>query len=459
MWCVMYSVRIRELLILFFGDVIFLYLALYATLLIRYLEVPSTDLLMQHVDPFSLLFVVWVFVFFISGLYDQHTMIFRARLPERIFKVQAANILLAALFFFVVPVGITPKTNLVLYLFISFGFIMGWRIATVPWLLRRHRKQALLIGGGIEYKELLAEINGNDRYPFKFVDSICVDHADGGKLAEQVFSKLKNKHLAFVIVDVRHHKLGGILPHLYKPIFSNVEFIDLRSLYEEIYERMPLSVLLDPQFVEELAMLPSSPWYAAAKRVIDVVGGIAMAMVTLVAAPFIWFAMRFEGGGELFIRQKRFGLRSVEVSVRKFRSMRTNNAASAAWTKEEKENKVTRVGAILRKVSLDEFPQCLNILSGELSLIGPRSDIEGLGKRLAEEIPLYEYRYVVKPGITGWAQVNQQYEPGNISPQSVEETKMRLMYDFYYIKHRSFMLDIIIALKTLKRMAFRVSSW
>jgi lipopolysaccharide/colanic/teichoic acid biosynthesis glycosyltransferase len=140
--------------------------------------------------------------------------------------------------------------------------------------------------------------------------------------------------------------------------------------------------------------------------------------------------------------------------------MSFNDAASSEWVGEGKtQNKVTRVGSFLRVTSIDEFPQFINILAGELSLIGPRNDIVGLGERLADTIPFYRLRYSVKPGITGWAQINQQYEQGNISPQSIEETKVRLAYDFYYIKNRSLMLDIIIALKTAKRMVFRLGSW
>jgi lipopolysaccharide/colanic/teichoic acid biosynthesis glycosyltransferase len=101
----------------------------------------------------------------------------------------------------------------------------------------------------------------------------------------------------------------------------------------------------------------------------------------------------------------------------------------------------------------------MSVLRGELSLIGPRNDTAGLAARLAAAIPYYNARYLVKPGITGWAQINQQYEQNNISPQSIEETKTRLAYDFYYLKHRSFGLDLVIALKTVKRMLFRVSSW
>jgi lipopolysaccharide/colanic/teichoic acid biosynthesis glycosyltransferase len=121
----------------------------------------------------------------------------------------------------------------------------------------------------------------------------------------------------------------------------------------------------------------------------------------------------------------------------------------------ESTNKVTRVGAFLRKASIDEFPQFINILKGEMSLIGPRSDIIALAKRLEQAIPFYNVRYTVKPGITGWAQVRQQYRPGTISPQSVEETKVRLTYDLYYIKNRSLMLDISIALRTISTLLSR----
>lgn len=451
--------RARELLLLFLGDLVFLYAALWLTLFIRYAELPSRLLFETHVIPFSLLFIAWLLIFFITGLYDQHTMIFRARLPERIFRVQAGNIVIAALFFFAVPFfGITPKTNLVIYLLVSFGLIVVWRIALVPRFLRRRRAAALLIGGGSEFKELIAEVNENARYPFTFTDSLSVDHADGGVLSDQIFAKLKNPDLAFIVVDLHHRKLSSILPHLYKPIFSNVQFIDLRELYQEIFERLPLSILGDPESVEKIANRATTTWYAIAKRVIDIVGGALMGIVTILVTPFVFVALRLEGPGPLFIVQDRIGKNGRRVRAYKFRSMRENDKASATWVKEG-HNGVTRIGAILRRTSLDEFPQFLNVLSGEISLVGPRNDIEGLGQRLAEAIPLYNHRYAIKPGITGWAQINQRYEPGNVSPQSIEETKMRLMYDFYYLKNRSLMLDIVIALKTLKRMVFRLSSW
>jgi lipopolysaccharide/colanic/teichoic acid biosynthesis glycosyltransferase len=135
--------------------------------------------------------------------------------------------------------------------------------------------------------------------------------------------------------------------------------------------------------------------------------------------------------------------------------MTKNERASKNWVGEG-ENRVTRVGAFLRRTSIDEVPQVLSVFRGDLSLIGPRSDILGLGERLREELPLYHTRYQVTPGISGWAQVNQRYAPGKISPQSIEESRVRLMYDLYYVKHHSLILDVSITLKTARTLVGRL---
>jgi lipopolysaccharide/colanic/teichoic acid biosynthesis glycosyltransferase len=167
--------------------------------------------------------------------------------------------------------------------------------------------------------------------------------------------------------------------------------------------------------------------------------------------------MRVEGGGPLFITQERIGRFNRPVTVYKLRTMTENRSASATWTTEDAKegNRITRVGAILRKLSIDEIPQVWTILKGEMSLIGPRNDIKGLGERLASEIPYYNIRNFVKPGVTGWAQTHQHYMGNNISPQSLEESKVRLSYDLYYVKNRSLLLDVEIALRTLKTLLSR----
>lgn len=127
---------------------------------------------------------------------------------------------------------------------------------------------------------------------------------------------------------------------------------------------------------------------------------------------------------------------------------------SGKWVKDQDNpNKVTRIGMILRKSRIDELPQLLSILKGDISLIGPRPDIIDLGEKLNSEIPFYMIRYAIKPGLSGWAQTMQ-----DSPPQTLEETRMRLQYDLFYIKNRSFILDLIIILRTIRTLISRTGA-
>jgi lipopolysaccharide/colanic/teichoic acid biosynthesis glycosyltransferase len=428
----------RASFLLFAGDLVAFAVSLYLTLWLRYGVLPRAATLAPYVVPFTFLFILWILVFYSAGLYSKRLVLFPSRLPDALFKTQIANIFFAALFFFLIPTfGITPKTILALYLIVSLALIFFWRLVVYPRLsIHQNRERAILLAQGAEAGELFAEVNGNPRYGIEFVSR-----------------ELGDARTTMCIVDI------GSVDSTARSGLTGEEkqVISFEDMYEEVFDRIPLSRLENEWFRENVAKEdPLS--YAIAKRGIDIVGGLIMGLVTLVVAPFIWIVDMFEGPGPLFLRQERFGRYGTRIRVYKFRSMQKDISASREWT-HEGENRVTKVGNFLRKTSLDEFPQFLNILKGELSLIGPRNDILGLGERLAESLPYYKERYAVVPGITGWAQINQQYEQGNVSPQSIEETKVRLAYDFYYLKHRSLGLDIIIALKTIKRMFFRVSSW
>ncbi|OYV63083.1 MAG: hypothetical protein B7X03_03180, partial [Parcubacteria group bacterium 21-58-10] len=397
---------------------------------LRNLALPSVRYFHENLIPFLPVFCLSLVVFYIAGLYEKQTRLVKREMGMRILGAQIANVVIAALLFFALPLQIAPKTILALYLVVSLAVIFSWRTVLYPILSSRHaRERAVFTARGEEAEELFAEVNGNPRYgialtrePADARTSIVVADAAGAT----AWSARKGKQV-----------------------------VAFEDLYEEVFDRVPLSVLEQSWFRENVATEdPLS--YAVAKRLVDIAGGIVMGVITIVAVPFVALALQCEYPGPVFLVQTRIGQHGTRIRAYKFRSMRF--ADKGAW-KGEGENAVTRVGSFLRKISLDEFPQFINILKGELSLIGPRNDIEALGIRLADAIPYYMARYSVRPGITGWAQINQRYEPGNVSPQSIKETKVRLAYDFYYLKHRSFGLDIVIALKTLKRMFFRVSSF
>lgn len=410
----------RSALLLLIGDAVTFVAALYLTLFVRSGAPPTPSILASFVLPFGVLFILWLLVYFSAGLYSKRLALFPSRVPDILIRVQVVNTALAALFFFFIPVfGIAPKTILAIYLVISLALVYLWRLALYPKLsMPRAREPVAIIGAGDEAPELIHEVNGNPRYGIEIVEEPREAEIAEAARAYQVAS--------------------------------------FEDLYEEVFDRVPLSKLEQVWFAENVAAADPA-YYAVAKRIADIIGGVLMAIITLILIPIVWVANRIEGRGALFIQQERFGRQGRPITVYKFRSMTKNLTASGEWVKEG-DNRVTRVGAFLRSTSLDEFPQFINIIKGDMSLVGPRSDIWGLGKRLEKELPYYEARYLVTPGITGWAQINQQYEQGNLSPQSVAETKTRLAYDFYYLKHRSLGLDLVIALKTVKRMFFRLSS-
>ena len=435
----------RASLLLFIGDIVSFAVALYLTLWIRYGTLPDLGTTSPYIIPFAFIFALWALTFYSAGLYSKRFALFPSRLPDALLWTQVVNILFAAVFFFLVPIfGIAPKTILALYLIISLILIFFWRLALYPrFSVRRSSERAVLIAQGEDADELFNEVNGNPRYGIEFC-SRGLDSCSDARI---------------LVVDTASENIKHLIPRIYSlaHIEHKYQFVSFEDMYEEVFDRIPLSQLGYVWFLENVVPT-NSFFYTITKRCIDIVGGIVMGIITVLIAPFVFIANQFERpAGPLFITQERLGRYGAHIRAYKFRSMQKNLAASGEWTNEG-ENQITKVGAFLRKTSLDEFPQFMNVIRGELSLIGPRNDILGLGKRLMEALPYYEARYLIVPGVTGWAQINQQYEHGNVSPQSIEENKVRLAYDFYYLKHRSLGLDIVIALKTIKRMFSRVSS-
>ncbi len=453
--------RFRELALLLAGDMLLFVAALWATLLVRYLAVPDRELFLLHLTPFLLLTVVWLFVFWLAGLYDKHTLLLKSRLTNLILKTQVGNFIFAALFFFVEPFFIiAPKTNLLIYLVISSLLILAWRVWGFPALAPQKHYRALLIADGEEAEELTHEINGNSRYDYEIVR--LIDHAlieATPDFQERILTLIKKERITILIADARSPLIGEFLPTLFNLTFlhERFTFLDFHVVYEETFDRIPLSCLRYDWFLLHLSQ-SSRVLYDTLKRAIDIAGAFIIGMVFLTLLPFVVVAIKLEDGGDVFIEQKRIGRYNRLMRVWKLRTMAQNKSASAEWLSEEKQsNPVTKVGQFLRTASIDELPQVWNVLIGELSLIGPRNDIEGLGTRLAEEIPYYNIRYFITPGITGWAQTNQRYAPGNYAPQSLEESRLRLAYDLFYIKNRSLLLDIIIALRTFKTLISRFS--
>lgn len=439
---------VRDLATLFVGDIAVFAGSLWLALVARHFVAPNSVQFFEHLVPFSILFVVWLLVFVSMGLYDRTVALFEHRLPATIFQAQAINLIAAVAFFFIAPIAIQPKTILALYFVISTLLFVVWRLGVFRLRsLGRGSERATLVGHGADIDELVHGLRISPHTSLDCTSVIDSRERDPESLKKAVHTALSETRSSILIRDPR------LIHTISNADFPNVLIIDAAEMYEALYSRVPLSL------VHERALdVPNQPLetlHDAVKRVLDLILSLILLVILLLILPFVYLAMRLEDSGAFWISQERIGRNWRTIFVHKIRTMSSNDAASGSWVGEGK-NRVTRVGAFLRRTSIDELPQIFSVLKGELSLIGPRSDIRGLGERLREEIELYPLRYRVTPGISGWAQVNQRYAPGHISPQSIEESRVRLMYDLYYVKHRSVFLDLYIAAKTISTLFARL---
>ncbi len=435
----------HETFLLFLGDIFFFIFALWITLFIRFQQIPDRHVFAEHVVAFTGVFVLWVVVFFISGLYEKHTLIFKSRIPTVIFNAQLVNVGLAVLYFYLVTgFGIAPKTTLFVFMVISFLLVLYWRISGISILAPRDRENAILVGTGEEMDELKEEVNNNPRYGLHFVTSVDIGK-DGGSTQEQILKIIEEQKIGIVAADLRNNKVEPILPNLYRMIFSNVRFIDMYKIYEDIFDRVPMTLVRYDWFLQNVSV-STHKTYDFFKRILDVVGATCIGLVSLVFYPFIIVAILLEDGGPIFFTQNRIGQNNKIFKTYKFRSMTKHSEGDGL----ARDAQVTRIGNFLRKTRLDELPQVWNVILGDLSLVGPRPEIPALAELYEQEIPYYNVRHLIKPGLSGWAQLYQQTPPK--WTVALNETKLKLSYDLYYLKNRSFMLDVKIGLKTIKTL-------
>ncbi|MBN1667803.1 MAG: exopolysaccharide biosynthesis polyprenyl glycosylphosphotransferase, partial [Anaerolineales bacterium] len=262
--------------------------------------------------------------------------------------------------------------------------------------------------------------------------------------SDRLLDLIEQHAITDLVVAISGEMRGATFQALLDAQERGIEITRMPVAYEELRQRVPIEILeadwILRSFVDETRV---SGFYEAGKRLIDILGGLAGVSILLLVLPFVSLATLLESGRPVFYMQTRLGRGGRPYQIIKFRTMRQDAEADGKprWAKEDDE-RATRVGLFLRKTHLDEVPQFLNVLRGEMSLVGPRAERPQLVEHFQAHVPFYRARLLVKPGITGWAQVNYGYAA------SIEETKTKLEYDLYYIKHRSLGLDLLVLFKT-----------
>ncbi|MDE2116954.1 MAG: sugar transferase, partial [Patescibacteria group bacterium] len=359
-------------------------------------------------------------------------------------RAQIANIAIATAFFYLIPwYGISPKTTLFVYLLISLGLILGWRFYGYRLVAPRSRERVIVIGSGREAREIV------DSLPGQSSETGVVVYIDASKTHDDIFSEIKSKRATLIIADLHDQKVQELMSKLYNLLFEQVRFIDMDRVYEEMFGRVPLSLVRHNWFLENISTAPKAV-YDSLKRLMDIIVSVVLGAISLVAYPFVALAIKIEDKGPVFILQERIGRGDRVIRIIKFRSM---SVASQDSTGASKPQSVTRVGAFIRKTRIDELPQLWNVIKGDLSLIGPRPELPQFVRMYEAEIPFYKIRHVIQPGLSGWAQIYHKTPPKFAA--SSEDTAAKLSYDLYYIKNRSLILDLNIALRTIGEVLSR----
>ena len=285
-------------LILFVGDIGFFILALWVSLFVRSFELPSQEIFLAHLAPFSLLFIAWVIVYLIAGLYESRSIILARRaISAALLYAQAFNIGIAALFFFFVPLfGIAPKTLLFIYAVVSFLFVLLWRVVLFPRLAQKS-EAAIVVGDGKEITELVDALRAAPLAPAHIVSIVPPDAA----VIEAVRAAIERYRPGFIIADFNNPRIAGAFPELFNYLSRGIRFIDALTLYEEVFGRVPLSVI-DERWLARNVSRYAHVLYDSAKRLMDILVALPAAVISLICYPFIAIAVLFESGFPVMLR-------------------------------------------------------------------------------------------------------------------------------------------------------------
>ncbi|MEK7173356.1 MAG: sugar transferase [Patescibacteria group bacterium] len=448
-----HSIKIAILLLV---DIIFLYAALITGLFLRYSGTRSLKyMFMIHPFPFTVIFSVWIIVFGALGLYDLHLLKNSKKFLYQLIRVMAINTLLAIFLFYIFPFEIEPRRNLAIVVSLSTVFIFSWRYLFNFLILKTSTSQILFLGYNSEIDNLASYLLDNPQLghkPVGFVTDQGFEKTNTGlprytteqKLTEII--RITKTDTIVMIPELKENRillksLLGILP-------DGIWITEFPSFHEMLTGKIPLSLIEETWFLENLVGLRKKT-YDFLKRGLDIILSIILGIPSILIYPILAIIIKIESSGPVFFRQKRVGKNGQFFYLLKYRSTyRTSVDQSEGWQKEGK-NIYTKIGRLLRKSYLDELPQIINILRGEMSFVGPRPERPEFIEKLEEKIPFYRTRLLTKPGLTGWAQINMRDDA------AAQDAPEKMQYDLYYIKNRSLALDLLIALKTAGTLLHR----
>jgi exopolysaccharide biosynthesis polyprenyl glycosylphosphotransferase len=426
-----------------------------ALLLYPYTTAEPWGFLYSYKLTFILMGVTYFIVFFIADLYD-YLKDFRqiTNIVLTLITCWIGSLVVVLVFYFPIK-GAYIGRSMILIQAVSFSILtVIWRFSfSAISLPQRLQKRLLIIGAGKAGRHLLGSIRNRPGCGFEVVGFVDDDEAKVGTEVDnirvlgdssQLPALIKEYQVSLAVVAVTKEKSPQLLNNLISVSWNDCSLMDMPSIYEFLTGKLPTDHISD-NWIFEWNINTTKIYYRRLKRIIDVVLAVLFLTITSPLLLLTGLAIKMSSRGPVFYRQERLGQKGRFFKIIKFRTMIVNaEQYGPSWT-EDNDPRITWIGRFIRKLRLDELPQLLNILKGEMSFIGPRPLAYD---HFMDGIRYYQYRLLVKPGITGWAQV--MYPDG----LALATTPEKLKYDLYYIKNIGFLLDLAIFLKTVRTVLF-----
>jgi exopolysaccharide biosynthesis polyprenyl glycosylphosphotransferase len=408
---------------------------------------------------------LYLLSFFVFNLYDLNEKFRKDRgLITITLAVFVAAVVTASLLFFSVPskehrfaIG---RTVFLTHIPMVWAGTFLWRSLYLNSLLiARHSRRLALLGHDRSFDQFVAGLEWFPVREYEFVGMVCEGDIPSGEWTKPgLVICLRDQTLGDV---VRHERIdclvcsidSGLSDLLLRQALAlrrtGIEVYDLPSFYSHLFGKIPVFSINTSWVLQTVWHANRVRWFVNLGRLIEIIGA---AFLLLVASPLLLLiavAIKIDSAGPVFFVQERLGLYEVPFQVYKFRTM-IQNAESETGPKwaEANDPRVTALGRLIRKTRLDEIPQLINILKGDMAFVGFRPIRRHFADILAEQIPFYSMRFAIKPGLTGWPQVQQEYSG------SIEEHVEKFEYELFYLANRSFVLDLFILLKTIQVVIF-----
>lgn len=402
---------------------------------------------------FYFLPIIWLFL--LLETYDPHRASSWRQTRNSLLVAAALGMSIYLIYYFTSSPGSLPRRGVAVFAVTALVLTTLWRllyarIFTSPQFTRR----AVLIGAGSTGEALLRVINSIHPVPYQILGLLDDDGDKQGKAIEgyQVLGgsnllagMIAEQGVSDILVAISGQMKDDAFRALLEAQEHGAEIVRMPTAYEELLGRVPINYLeadwLVRSFVDEARV---NRFYQVGKRLFDIAGGLVGVAVLVAITPVVALVTLVDSGRPVIFSQTRAGKGGKPYRIIKFRTMRQDaEKESGPQLAKEDDQRSTRVGRILRKTRIDEWPQFINVLRGDMSLVGPRPERPELMEHFEKQIPFYRARLLEKPGITGWAQVNFGYAA------TIEEMSVKLEYDLYYIKRRGPILDLVIILRTL----------